>query len=79
MKTFTSECGIGLKVKGKSVGYLERHNFFCSYELVRHIQQKIEAAIGPLVDRRLESGMYGEEEGHDLVAQITEEIFTSPE
>ena len=53
--------------------------FFCSYELVRHIQQKIEAAIGPLVDRRLESGMYGEEEGHDLVAQITEEIFTSPE
>ena len=53
--------------------------FYKSYELVQFIKRKIDGAIGPLVDRRMESGMHEEGDGHTLVAQITEEIFSSPE
>ena len=46
---------------------------------MQFIKRKIDGAIGPLVDRRMESGMHEEGDGHTLVAQITEEIFSSPE
>ena len=44
---------------------------------MQFIKRKIDGAIGPLVDRRMESGMHEEGDGHTLVAQISEEIFSS--
>ena len=50
----------------------------CSYELVRQLQRKVEAAIGPLVESKLEERPL-QEDGHSAVASITEEVLNSQE
>ena len=50
----------------------------CSYELVRNLQGRVENAIGSLVDSKLESSVV-EGDGHNTVAQITDDVLNSHE
>lgn len=50
----------------------------CSYDLVCSIRKRIDEAIGPLVESRLEESVV-EGDGHDTVPLILEEVLASNE
>lgn len=49
-----------------------------SYELVRLLQRRIDGVMGPLVESKVEERAL-EGDGHGVVAQITDEVFSSAE
>lgn len=49
-----------------------------SYELVRLLQRRIDSVVGPLVETKVEERAL-EGDGHSVVAQITDEVFSSAE
>ena len=49
-----------------------------SYELVRLLQRRIDGVVGPLVESKVEERAL-EGDGHGVVAQITDEVFSSAE
>lgn len=49
-----------------------------SYDLVRHIQQRVQSSLGGLIDGKLEDKVL-EGDGHRVVAQVTEDVLNSTE
>ena len=49
-----------------------------SYEFVRLLQHRIDGVVGPLVESKVEERPL-EGDGHAVVAQITDEVFSSTE
>ena len=50
----------------------------CSYELVRILQRRVHESLDRLIDCKLEEKVL-EGDGHSVVAQITDDVFSSPE
>ena len=49
-----------------------------SYSIVRLLRSRIDAAIGPLVDSKLETLVF-EGDGHEIVPQLMDDIMSSAE
>ena len=49
-----------------------------SYSIVRLLRSRIDAAIGPLVDLKLETLVF-EGDGHEIVPQLMDDIMSSAE
>ena len=49
-----------------------------SYELVRLLHRRIDGVVGPLVESKVDERAL-EGDGHSIVAQITDEVFSSAE
>jgi hypothetical protein len=74
------------KNRGKDAGNLEHilanlestDPDFTSYSIVRLLRSRIDAAIGPLVDLKLETLVF-EGDGHEVVPQLMDDIMSSAE